>query len=236
MSREEVGADRDVDELYADLRGRYGERNARANGYLYEGYFLREQAILFSLLNARAPVLVDVACGSGLMVQPLIAERRQVIGIDFNADACRAARANGLAVVRGDAFRLPLGDTTIDEIVTCQFFNQQKPAAVRQFVAESARVMRAGGRLVMVWRNGTAWIHRLALAVFKGIDRVRGLPNFPYENHSQESLGVYAAAAGLTVELQAVSFPPARWSSEALHSRRAQWIGASNICILSKPA
>lgn len=236
MTKEQIAADRDVDDLYASLRGRYGGRNSRANGYIYDGYFRSEQRTLFALLNSEARVLVDVACGSGLMVQPLVDRREQVIGVDFNAGACRAAQANGLTVVRGDAFRLPLGDAVVDEIVTCQFFNQQTPAAVRQFIAESARVLRGGGRLIMVWRNGSALVHRLALACFKWIDRARGLPSFPYEIHSLESVAAYAVAAGLTVDRQAVSFPPLGWCSDEVASRRAKWIGASNICVLSKPA
>ncbi len=235
MSKKQITADRDVDKLYASVRRRYGDQNSRANGYLYNGYFRGEQRILFSLLNPQAKVLVDIACGSGVMVQPLIVQREQVIGIDFNADACRAARSNGLTVVRGDAFQLPLADGVIDEIVTCQFFNQQTPAAVEQFVAECARVLRGGGRVIMVWRNGSAWIHRIVLACFKWIERARAMPSFPYENHSLESVQAYAVAAGLEVDRVAVSFAPLGWFSGEVGSRRAQLIGASNICILSKP-
>jgi ubiquinone/menaquinone biosynthesis C-methylase UbiE len=234
MIKQEIAADRDVDKLYADMRGRYGVHNARANGYLYEGYFRREQKILFSLLNPEADVLVDVACGSGLMVEPLISKRRLVVGLDFNADACVAARGNGLHVVRGDAFGLPFADATVDEIVTCQFFNQQQPLAVRQFVVESARVLRPGGRVIMVWRNGTAWVHRLALACFSFVDRLRRLPSFPYENHSFERIGTYADEAGLIVVSQAVSFPPFGWHSSATDEWLAGIIGASNICALEK--
>ena len=86
----------------------------------------------------------------------------------------------------------------------------------------------------MVWRNGTAWVHRIALACFKWIDRARRLPSFPYENHSQANLRDYAAAAGFKVARQAVSFPPTGWCSDEVGSRRAKWIGASNICVLSK--
>ncbi len=236
MSKREIAADREVDGLYADLRRRHGDRNPRANGYLYEGYFRAEQRILFSLLDTNARILVDVACGSGLMVQPLIDLRGQVIGIDFNADACAAARNNGLAVVRGDAFGLPFADAAVDEIVTCQFFNQQQPAAVQHFIAESARVLRPGGRLIMVWRNGTAWIHRLALWCFGLLDRLRRLPNFPYENHSLDRIRAYAANAGLAVASQSVSFPPLGWRSSATDSWLARIIGASNICVLEKPA
>ena len=235
MTKKDVSADRHVDNLYASMRGRYGAQNSRANGYLYEGYFRREQRILFSLLNTEARILVDVGCGSGLMVAPLISRREKVIGVDFNLDACRAARANGLSVVRGDAFGLPLGSDSVDEVVTCQFFNQQRPEAVRQFVTESARVLRPGGRSILVWRNGRAMVHRIALSYFGFLDRLRGLPRFPYENHSLAQIRTYAGAAGLRVALESVSFPPIAWRSEAVDSWLARVIGASNICVLEKP-
>jgi SAM-dependent methyltransferase len=234
MINQKISADRDVDELYAGLRGRYGRSNSRANGYLYDGYFRREQSILFSLLNSEASILVDVACGSGLMVEPLLDVRNQVIGIDFNAEACFAAQKNGLSVIRGDAFALPLADSSVDEIVSCQFFNQQQPSAVQQFIVESARVLRPGGRVVMVWRNGKAWVHRLALLCFGLVGKLRGLPSFPYENHSQATIRVHAANVGLTTVWQAVSFPPVSWRSTAIDSILAQIIGASNICVLEK--
>jgi SAM-dependent methyltransferase len=235
MDKEIISADREVDDLYAELRARHGGANPRANGYVYEGSFRREQQVLVALLDPDAEVLVDVGCGSGLMVQPLIAARRHVVGVDFNRDACRAARANGLSVVRGDAFQLPFAASSIDEIVTCQFFNQQPAAAVRQFITECARVLRARGRVVMVWRNGEAWIHRLALAVFGTRDRLRGRPRFPYENHSFHAIGACATAAGLRVRSTSVSFPPLGWHSDAVDSIAARVIGASNICVLEKP-
>jgi SAM-dependent methyltransferase len=236
MNKDDIAADRRVDGLYAELRGRYGGANPRANGYVYEGYFLGEQALLFELLDENAPVLVDVACGSGLMVRPLIKRRHQVLGIDFNRDACMAARANGLEVVRGDAFRLPLADAAVDEIVTCQFFNQQRPEAVARFITECARVLSDNGQVVMVWRNGSAWVHRFALLVFGTLDRWRGAPAFPYENHGFAEIDAYAGAAGLRVVARYVSFPPLRWRSSAVTSFAARMIGASNICVLKKSA
>lgn len=229
-----ITADRAVDALYAGMRGRFGTANSRANGYVYEGYFRREQALLLSLLNPQASVVVDVGCGSGLMLQPLIELRAKVIGIDFNRDACLAAKAHGLDVLRGDAFNLPLADASIDELVTCQFFNQQTPAAVEQYTKESARVLRPGGKSVMVWRNGSAWVHRIALAIFGRLDRLRGRDAFPYENHGFEAMRNYAHAAGLAVRLECVSFPPLNWQSQSVNSVLARAIGASNICVLQR--
>ncbi len=237
MTEEErIAADRDVDALYAELRRKHGNVNSRANGYVYEGYFRREQRRLFSLLNPAARVLVDVACGSGLMVLPLVGRREHVIGIDFNDDACRAAHANGLPIVRGDAFRLPLGDASVDEIVCCQFFNQQSAAAVRAFVAEVARVLRAGGRAVLVWRNGDALVHRVALGLLATLDRWRGRALFPHVNHSLGDIGTYARAVGLTSVHESVSFPPVSWHSVKTRSLAARVIGASNVCVLAKTA
>lgn len=234
MISNKVAVDRDVDQLYGELRNRYGSNNPRANGYLYEGYFRREQSLLFPLLNSEADVLVDVACGSGLMIQPLIDKRTQVIGIDFNADACSAARRNGLTVIRGDAFSLPLANASIDEIISCQFFNQQQASAVQHFIAETARVLRPGGRVIMVWRNGTSLIHRLALLCLGLVGKLRRVPSFPHENHHHGSIRSYAEKAGLTVVSQAVSFPPSGWMSPAIDSVLAHIIGTSNICVLEK--
>lgn len=236
MDNNEVSADRSVDKLYKSMRDRHGVENSRANGYLYEGYFLNEQQLLFALLDTDADVLVDVACGSGLMVLPLANEQRTIFGIDFNARAARAAFNNGLNVIRGDAFHLPFADCCVDEIVTCQFFNQQKSEGVRQFIYESARTLRPGGRLIMVWRNGTAWVHRIALLLFGTLDRLRGLPLFPYENHSFSNIEEYAQSAGMSLVAQMVSFPPTKWCSPTIDSWKAQLFGASNICIVEKLA
>jgi ubiquinone/menaquinone biosynthesis C-methylase UbiE len=234
MNKKDVRADRSVDKLYASMRDRHGAVNSRANGYLYEGYFLNEQQLLFSLLNIRSDVLIDVACGSGLMLLPLVDDQRTIVGIDFNSQAARASFDNRLSVIRGDAFHLPFGDSTVDEVVTCQFFNQQRPTAVQQFILESARILRPGGRLIMVWRNGTSWIHRLALFVFGTLDRLRGVEQFPYENHEFSSIESYAESGELSIVAQMVSFPPTKWSSPMIDSWKARLFGASNICIVEK--
>ena len=235
MRNQHPAADRAVDALYGDLRGRYGPNNARANGYVSAGYFLKEQRILFSLLDANAQVLLDIACGSGLMLRPLVGKREQVIGLDYNLDACQAAFANGLVTVRGDAFDLPLRDNCVDEIVSCQFFNQQDPDGVERFIAECARVLRSGGRLIVVWRNGTAWVHKIALGAYRWIGRLRRRAVFPYVNHPRYRVAAAARAAGLQIQREAVSFPPLQWLSDAPESFLGRWIGASNICIARKP-
>lgn len=235
MVKRNVKPDVVVDNLYARLRDTHGGGDSKANGYLWHGYFEREQEILFSMLNPHAEILIDIACGSGLMCQPLVSQRSLVAGLDFNAAACIDAAANGIEIVRGDAFNLPFASACADEIVCCQFFNQQSSSAVQSFIGECARVLRANGRVIMVWRNGEAWVHRAALAVLRSAERLRKRPRFPYENHAISQLRTYAESASLTMEYSAVSFPPLGWRSEQITSRKARLFGASNICILRKP-
>ena len=227
--------DKRTDRLYADIRERFGDRNPLANGYRTRAYFLREQSVLHGLLDPDASIVVDIACGSGLMLRPLVDGRRVVFGIDFNADACQAALTNGFPVVRADAFALPLRDASIDELTSCQFFNQQRAEGLKIFALEAARVLRPGGRAVLVWRNGAALVHRLAHACLSVVDRLRGLPEFPQFVHSIEDLRTYLTAAGLEIEHEEVSFPVLRWRSKDIMGLAAGIIGASCIVIARKP-
>ena len=227
--------DKTTDRLYVDLRGRYGDGSPMANGYRSRAYFLREQAVLHRLLDPNASTVVDVGCGSGLMLRPLVSAGRFVFGIDFNADACRAAQANGFPVVRGDAFALPFAGDSIDEITSCQFFNQQSAEGLRTFAAEAARVLTAGGRVILVWRNGSALIHRLAHAGLSVVDRLRGLPAFPQFIHRSNEVRGYLTDAGLDVELEEVSCPPLAWRSRKVGGLLSRIIGASCIAIARKP-
>lgn len=227
--------DRDTDRLYADMRGRHGARSACANGYRSERWFRGEQALVLELLGSRSTVVVDVGCGSGLMLEPLLGHDAFVLGVDFNADACRAARGNGLSVVRGDAFSLPLADASVDEMVSCQFFNQQRPEAVEAFVGEVARVLRPGGRAVLVWRNARALVHRVAHALLSLIDRAKGRPAFPQYRHDVSDLRRYAQTAGLAVERELVALAPAGWRSNRVDGPAARAVGASNVVVLVRP-
>ena len=229
-------ADREVDSLYRSLRGRYGADNARANGYRYHGYFLREQAMLFAALEQPASgTVVDIACGSGLMLQPLIGGACRVVGVDFNVDACHDARTSGLAVIRGDAFALPLATASVDQAVNCQFLNQQSRDNAKRFVAEAGRVLRPGGRLVIVWRNGGSLIHKLAHAIFSALERLAGHPTFPVVDHDIAAVEADARAAGLDVAARYATFPPFGWQTTRPASLAARLIGASYVLVLRKP-
>jgi demethylmenaquinone methyltransferase/2-methoxy-6-polyprenyl-1,4-benzoquinol methylase len=93
---------------------------------------------------------VDVACGTGDLVALAAGAGARAIGVDFAAGmlAEAARRGTGGAFVRADAVALPLRAAVADA-VTCGF-------ALRNFVAippvlaEAARVLKPGGRLVLL--------------------------------------------------------------------------------------
>jgi SAM-dependent methyltransferase len=117
----------------------------------------------FSRLLARqvpleARRLVDFACGLGWTALSLLPVRPELeyLGIDSSDMHVEVARRNltqsGLAdramVQKADAAHLPLPDATVD-VVTCVMSLQQFPDT-RPVFRQAARVLRPGGRLVVV--------------------------------------------------------------------------------------
>ncbi|MFF0359924.1 class I SAM-dependent methyltransferase [Streptomyces fungicidicus] len=134
-------------ERYDTLRG--GEPRARAAA----------DAVL-SLVPAGARVLLDVACGTGIVTRRLPAARPglRVTGADLSASMTRmaAARLPG-AVVRADSRRLPFGDARFDAVVSVWLLHLMSgPADVTAVVGECARVLRPGGVYVTTVHKGAS--------------------------------------------------------------------------------
>jgi demethylmenaquinone methyltransferase / 2-methoxy-6-polyprenyl-1,4-benzoquinol methylase len=106
----------------------------------------RHEAIDALRLPAGSLVL-DLACGTGDLMRELERVHCAAIGIDLSEQMLAAARVDA-PLVRGDAERAPFPDAAFDGVV-CGF-------AFRNFVelppvlAECARVMRTGGRIVVL--------------------------------------------------------------------------------------
>ncbi|HVF03828.1 MAG TPA: methyltransferase domain-containing protein [Frankiaceae bacterium] len=94
---------------------------------------------------ANGEILVDVACGGGLLAP--YAKGYRHIGVDLTQSALRIARRHGVEPVRGDAARLPLRDGCADVVVAGEVL--EHVADLPAVVAELARVLKPGGTLVV---------------------------------------------------------------------------------------
>ena len=92
-------------------------------------------------------LLLDLACGGGLLAPHLAGAGYRHVGVDLSATALPLARTHGVIPVRGDVLRLPFADEVADVVVAGEVLEHvaDLPAAV----AEACRVLRPGGTLVI---------------------------------------------------------------------------------------
>jgi arsenite methyltransferase len=129
--------------------------------------WIRETAavndVAVELLEAYAgDRILEIGFGPGRTVQRLVEIGAEVDGVDVSPDmVCVAARRNAPGIARGavrlhagDGTRLPAADDSLDAVIgvhTVYFWPD--PAAT---VAEIARALRPGGRVVLAFRDGAA--------------------------------------------------------------------------------
>jgi 2-polyprenyl-6-hydroxyphenyl methylase / 3-demethylubiquinone-9 3-methyltransferase len=114
-----------------------------------------------ALIPPPAPgaLLVDLACGGGLMAPHVPAGYRH-LGVDLSARSLAFAAQQGIAAVRGDVTALPLADGCADVVIAGEILEHVED--LETTVAEAARVLRPGGTLVLDTINATWWA-RLSL-------------------------------------------------------------------------
>lgn len=100
--------------------------------------------------GARKDVL-EVGCGTGLVLQRIHGFARTARGVDLSPGMLQHAKRRGLDVLLGSATDLPFDDETFD--VTCSFKVLAHVPDIRSALEEMIRVTRPGGHVVAEFYN-----------------------------------------------------------------------------------
>jgi 2-polyprenyl-6-hydroxyphenyl methylase/3-demethylubiquinone-9 3-methyltransferase len=108
-------------------------------------------------------VLLDVACGGGLLAPHIRPLGYRHIGVDLSPTAVRVAADHDVLVVQGDAGRLPFRDASADVVIAgeCLEHVHDLPGVVR----EVCRLLKPGGTLVVDTIASTPLARFLAITV-----------------------------------------------------------------------
>jgi ubiquinone/menaquinone biosynthesis C-methylase UbiE len=143
--------------IVADVLPTFDARTAARLGRIYMAPAIVEQRARTRAALAARPGErgLDVGCGPGLLAAELardVGAQGRIVALDRSADMLAAARERvgdlRVAFVRTDAAALPLAGAGFDFVVAVQVYLYVP--AVAAALGEAARVLRPGGRLVVV--------------------------------------------------------------------------------------
>lgn len=219
------GAEAEVSELdlatgYAEWAGRYDS--------LPSSFIQVEEPIVHGILDTLPTgVALDAACGTGRQSAALLARGHRVIGVDQSPEMIDQARGRcPEAEFRlGRLEALPLEDDSVDLAVCSMAMTHQSELTTA--VAELARVVRPGGRIVVTD------LHPFVIALQGQCIFVRGPGSLGFVRNNLHLPGAYLAAltaAGLRVRAchEPVfngSLAPGGYEEFVAEAARAAWAG-----------
>jgi ubiquinone/menaquinone biosynthesis C-methylase UbiE len=101
--------------------------------------------------------VLEVGCGTGLVLEPLSHMASEAYGIDISRGMLRKAIARGLNAVQASATDLPFPDNTFDTVVSFKVLAHIEE--IRQAMSECTRVLKPGGHLVLEFYNKRSLRH-----------------------------------------------------------------------------
>jgi len=113
-----------------------------------------EQVLLDLLSGSRVGDLLDVGTGTGRILELLAPQAKHALGLDLSREMLAVARAKleragvrNCELRQGDMYQLPLPPRSVDAVTFHQVLHfGESPGAA---IAEAARVLRPGGRLLV---------------------------------------------------------------------------------------
>lgn len=127
------------------------DRLASASEAYRSGYGAELYDVLAEVGLVAGRAILDVGCGSGLSMEPLVARGCTLTGLDSAVEMLTLAkeRLPDVKLVRGNAEKLPFQAHSFDGAICGQAFHKfDQPAAM----AEMMRVVRPGRPVAIWWR------------------------------------------------------------------------------------
>jgi 2-polyprenyl-3-methyl-5-hydroxy-6-metoxy-1,4-benzoquinol methylase len=120
--------------------------------------------------------LLDVGCGAGGYLQFMRSLGWTVEGVEFDSAAVEAARCAGLTIRCGSLEEQAYSSSSFD-VITLQHVIEHVPDPVAT-LAECARILRPGGKLVLFTPNSSSLTHRVFKECWRGLEPPRHLHIF----------------------------------------------------------
>jgi ubiquinone/menaquinone biosynthesis C-methylase UbiE/DNA-binding transcriptional ArsR family regulator len=185
-----------------------------------------EAAVREALGGLRIDTLLDLGTGTGRMLELFGPEVERGVGIDLNPEMLAMARANleraGLkhcTVRQGDIYNLGLGRETFDVVILHQVLHFLDDGG--RAIQEAARMLRPGGRLLVVDFAPHA------------LEFLRDLHAHRRLGFAEDSVAQWMHAAGLEVMLHR-ALAPDKGGARALTV--SLWLGRDPRIVLAQPA
>ncbi|MEL7975584.1 class I SAM-dependent methyltransferase [Isoptericola sp. F-RaC21] len=146
------------------------------------GFWGMEEPLVRPLMERSEPGLViDAACGTGRHTRWLVEQGHEVLAFDTSEDMLEIARAKvpGARFARADLHDLPVPDASADLVVVTLALSHVRDLG--PVLAELARVLRPGGRLVVSDTRGH-YVGSPLYPLVEGADGEFGyIPNWRHE-------------------------------------------------------
>jgi len=206
------------DAYYADLADRYARRSRFARQ--------RVANVLSLLPPLDGLTVVDIGCGMGTFAIECARRGARALGVDPAPAALPAARrvaeaegVRGAWFARADGVRLPLADGSMDLALAADVTEHLDEATLASLLAEAARVLRPGGRLVLYTPSPTH--------VFERLRDSRLLKPDPSHIGLRRAEDLVAAVRRAGLDVERVAYLPSHlpgWNR--LERAFGRWVGA----------
>ena len=210
---------------YYDEFARWYERE-RHHGY---HAFLDEMAADLVRPYAEGKRVLEVGCGTGLVLERVAAFTTEASGIDISHGMLRQSRRRGLRAAQATATALPFADGCFDTVYSFKVLAHVRDIDLA--LREMARVTRPGGHLVLEFynRDSLRWLikrvkpaHAISRAttdheVYTRYDTLRGLRRrLPPELSLRDVAGIRVFTPYAALFRVAAVGPAVHWLEKAL--------------------